>query len=315
MTELNVLYATNHAYINYLLVSIYSLLENNPNIFIRIHIIYDEFLKKDFKRIETIVKHFHADVFYYDFKKIKPKIEEYKIPKWKNTEIANARLFFTEYITNVEKILYLDSETIIVNSLNTLKNYQMPIHMVKDSMPKKHWKNLTGNLKNYYNSGVIWIDIEKWKEEKYDALLQELFLKEVPLTFPDQDAINIALQNKISPLPLEFNLFSLDYLLNPYFLQMYYEQNHIKRFTTPEVKVAKKHPIIIHTTPVFQYQTIDTFHPLYSLYTYYYQKIYNQNINIGLDKEKFLLVKAYLYAKLLTPAPIVDVVKKLKMRK
>lgn len=307
MKEFDILYTTNHSYINYLLVSLFSLLENNQEIHIRIHIVYDQFSQEDFFQIEKISNSYkNATIFYYDFAILKPMILDYHIPKWQNTDIANARLFFSTILPNAKQVLYLDSDTIIVDSLDNLVTYQNSIHMVKDAMPKRYWQKL--NVSNYYNSGVLWINVALWQEKKCDQKITSVLKEQIPFHYPDQDILNVALKNEIAPLPLEYNLFSRDWLLNTYFLERYQKQNDINRGTKVEIEYAKKHPIIFHATTLFQYGMTHPFHPFYSFYEQYYQQMMKQSYPI--EKHQYLLLKALYYTKLLVPKQVQQTVER-----
>ena len=120
MEEINVLYTTDHNYLNYMLSSMYSLLENNKNNKINIHIVYDKFEKEDFTLIENVIKKFNnSNLFLHSFENIKNEIEKYNIPNWRDTKIANARLFFSKEIKGLifwSKQKSTDSISLIVKS-------------------------------------------------------------------------------------------------------------------------------------------------------------------------------------------------------
>lgn len=103
--------------------------------------------------LEKIVKHFSkANIVYYDYNKIAKEIAGFNIPTWRGSSIANGRLFFSYFLPSFDHLLYLDSDTIVHSSLNSLKTYNNTICMVKDEMPKNHWQNLDSSLQQYCNS-------------------------------------------------------------------------------------------------------------------------------------------------------------------
>ena len=198
MEEINVLYTTDHNYLNYMLSSMYSLLENNKNNKINIHIVYDKFEKEDFTLIENVIKKFNnSNLFLHSFENIKNEIEKYNIPNWRDTKIANARLFFSKEIKDVDNLLYLDSDTFVVDDLSGLKKYKGAINMVQDNMSKNIIKELDTSITHYCNSGVLWVNMKKWLENDCDKKLVDTIKSNKRIKFPDQDIINVALKDDI----------------------------------------------------------------------------------------------------------------------
>lgn len=316
MNQLNVLYTTDHTYVKYMLVSLYSLLENNPNINITVHMICDKFELEDYKIIEQTISNFkNANVYFHDFNKISKLIEEYGIPDWRGTKIANARLFFSSCIKDADKLLYLDSDTVIIDSLSGLESYNETVHMVQDSMPIAHWQNLSIPLEKYCNSGVIWIDVNKWKEKDCDKKVIDMLKSNVPYTYPDQDLLNMALKDNIELLPPEYNLFSTDAYFNSMFLHQYYKQTGIKRYSMSEIKKAKSNPIILHATPFYYWRAWEenNIHPYNKIYDEYLYKLFGEiKKEQGMKSKNPVLFKLYLYSKLACPKEIKNTVKKLK---
>lgn len=314
MQKIDILYTTDHTYIRYMLISLYSLLENNPHLDITVHIIHNNFDQNDYKIIENITTQFgNVNIEFYDFAKIEGLIDEYNIPTWRGTKMANARLFFTHYIKDVDKLLYLDSDTVVMSSLSDLDYYTQTIHMVQDSMPKKHWKNLKIELEKYYNSGVLWIDVNKWKESDCDQKILSILDSNIPYIFPDQDLLNMALKDEIASLPPEYNLFSTDAYYNSTLLYKYYKQSGIERYTKDEMATAKKNPIILHSTPFYDWTALDanSIHPYSHIYDEYLYKIFGK-----VDKDSCskipnpFLFKLFLYSKLICPQEIKNTIKK-----
>ena len=279
MEKLDVLYTVDNNYAKYMLISLYSLLESNKDIDINIHIIHDGFSFDNFKRIDYIVSQFsNGSVFYYDYGKIASDIEALNIPSWRNSRIPNARAFFSYILPFCDNLLYLDSDTMVIDSLKGLDNYTGTIHMVSDSMPKDHWKNLDSSLEKYCNSGVLWINGKKWIENDCDKKIADILRSDIKLVYPDQDLINVALKDDIEILPPKYDFFPIDDYFSIPFLYMYYKLNNIERCSKEEMKEAKKNPIILHSTPFYGYRTWDknNIHPFNKYYDEYCHKVFEK---------------------------------------
>lgn len=313
MKEINVLYTTDSNYLKYMLVSLYSLLENNTNMKIVVHVICDKFEIEDYKRIEYLISLFsNANAYFYSFGEISQIVEEYNIPNWRGSKIANARLFFSNYIKDVDNLLYLDSDTIVVNSLSKLSDYNGTIHMAEDSMPKDYWQNLNKSLKKYCNSGVLWINVQKWQEKNCDDKIRYALQSNIAYTYPDQDLINVALRNEIQLLPLEYNLFSIDSYFNPIVLKRYYKIMNIEKYSFEQVVRAKRNPIILHSTPFYYFKSPEkVIHPYHKIYEEFAYKIFGEkNKESYLDYFNSLMFQLYLYSSLYCPKNIKNIVKK-----
>lgn len=314
MNHINVLYTVDKNYVNYMLVSIYSLLEKNKNINITFHIICDDLDLEDYKRIENIVSSFNnTNLYFYDFKPIKDVIIKYNIPKWNNSYVSNARLFFNMCFNEVDNLLYLDSDTIIVDSIENLSQYNGTIHMVKDSMPTNYWKQLDPNISCYYNSGVIWIDVNKWNHKNCHEKIIKGLENKISYTFPDQDLINLTLNECIENLPPNYNLFSTDSYFHLPFLYKYYEKCDISRYSVEEMKDAKKNPIILHSTAFYNWKawTKDSIHPFKDYYDEYFKKMNLSLIDSDVNElSNEYLYRIYLYAKLMCPENVKSKLKK-----
>ena len=318
MKEFNVLYTTDHNYLKYMITSMYSLLDSNSdNMFLKIHIINDKFEKEDYDLIEKVSSMFPNNcVIFHPFNKIKEKIEKYDIPDWRETKIANARVFFTEEINNVPNLLYLDSDTFVVDNLNEIKKYNGAINMVKDVMPKYIMDDLGVPVKFYCNSGVIYINMDNWMKNDCDKKIADtLQSKKVNFRYPDQDIINASLKDDIEVMSPEFNLLSTDAYYSMPFLKLYDKNtNIIDRYSNQEMRLAKKYPIILHGTPLSffrDYKLENRLHPYNGLYTRINERIYGDRKEEKLDLLEKVTMDLGLHAKVMFPKKIRTKVRKL----
>ena len=215
MTKFHVLYTADHNYFPHMLTSIYSLAENNKNNNIKVHIIEDGFTDEDFYNLDQLNDLYdNIDIKRYNIKKITELMKHFNIPKWRNTDIANARLFSNEIIDETDKILYLDSDTIVVDDLKGLfnKEIQRPLAAVKEILIPSHLKSLNmefygNNIESYYNSGVLLFNYDAWDQENcLDDLYSVSKRVHSNLIYPDQELINLTFQNQIETLDLSYNI-------------------------------------------------------------------------------------------------------------
>ena len=217
-----VVFAIDSHFIPYFTTSLTSLLSNNSALFSEIYVVTNfasnrklnkslDFFKEKFgKEITTI----NID---------DSEISKLKISKKDHvSNMTYARLLFSEILP--EKILYLDSDVIILGSLEELCNitfkdeYLMAVNEAewkKNSTPKSLIKNnLIGH--GYFNAGVMLINLKLWREKAVtDKLIQIAILNHNELRYWDQDVLNIAFRDSWSSLNRKYNAFELTTKVNP----------------------------------------------------------------------------------------------------
>ena len=128
------------------------------------------------------------------------------------TSATFLRLYISELLpSDVEKVLYLDIDVMINSSLDDLfaMNFSTPI-CAELNVPRSlgRGEHLQGHNASYFNSGVMLIDMKKWK----DLNLLNQFIKigsQETYPFVDQDILNIVFRNNWTRIGREFNYLHL----------------------------------------------------------------------------------------------------------
>ena len=245
---MDVLYTCDNRYLDIMLGSIISLISNSQIENLCIHIISANYRKEDYQKIDRVFQN-HPNVTYQIYPLECYNIEKYQIPNWRDTQIANARLFFTDImkdqLPSMDHLLYLDSDTNVVGDLSSLQDFEnMTIGACKDVIILKALEKY--HVPMYYNSGVLLINIDRWMEEECDKrLLEEIRNPHTELNYPDQDIINIALKDNIKPLPIQFNLTPYEYLFNSFERRLFFNPK-VRYRSYQEVEEALENPKIYH---------------------------------------------------------------------
>lgn len=246
MKNTGILYATNKEYLTITLASMLSLIENSTKEYLRIYLMTENLNEQDYTLIEKVIREYpNVNLSIYPIEEF--HLEKYGIPGWQNTQAANARLFFQEILGNKvdkEELLYLDSDTIVVDNLTELDKYQGKIYAALDTAMPSYLKQL--GVTRYFNSGVLKINTDWWKKEKCQERIIK-FMKDNPskkLTYPDQDVLNYVLGQEIEELPMSYNLPPSISMMAGMTLDSYCKR--IKR-NSEAATVAKNNPKIIHS--------------------------------------------------------------------
>ena len=178
------------------------------------------------------------------------------------------RLVIQDKLPDIDKVLYLDCDTIVNGSLSELWNTDMEgfaVAGVRDRVNDSI--RLYNRLRypmvvGYVNAGVLLINLKKWRECQVFDKAKEL-AKAMPeaLKNHDQDIINILFHDNKLMLPFRYNL--LEYYL-------YVEEwLYLDRKYYPEIIEACKNPTIIHfcmPQKPWHYECINPFKELYYKY-------------------------------------------------
>lgn len=247
MNNYHILYTADHQYFSHMLTSIYSLMENNNKRKITVHIIEDQFTEEDNRNLDILNDLYsNLTIKRYSIHKLDKLMDPYHLPKWRGSDVTNARLFAHEIIEDTDKLLYLDSDTIIVDSLDELfsKKTTSSVSAVKEIEIPNHIKE---KVSTYYNSGVILFDYDLWEQEDcFSELYTILRNADIELIYPDQDLLNLALSERITPLSPTYNIYPAIEKMkkHPLVARKFYHDHSF--YTYKEIKEALAHPHILH---------------------------------------------------------------------
>ena len=124
--------------------------------------------------------------------------------------------FLLPQLLNEDKIIYLDCDIIVTSSLMNLwdtdiNNFACAV--VEDQKSDDITiQNRLGLYKDYFNSGVLLINLEYWREKDIANKLIE-FIHQNPdiCLYPDQDALNYVLCDRVKFLDYKYNYQELFY--------------------------------------------------------------------------------------------------------
>ena len=132
------------------------------------------------------------------------------------TRTAFLRLFLTRWLPpDIFTVLYIDIDILITKNIDELFNRKFSTPICAElNVPKSlargdHLKNFDAP---YFNSGVLLIDINKWKNLNLESKILEIGSHQA-YPFLDQDILNIIFKNNWTRLGREFNylhIFKLD---------------------------------------------------------------------------------------------------------
>lgn len=245
---LDVVYATDRNYLPICSVSMISLLDKNTEFErINIHILTLDLEKKHTIHFKKIEKKFKNAKFY--FYRMDDIIKKYTI-KSKGFPIGSyLRIFMGSILSgNIEKVLYLDGDTLIFDNIRELWNIELEENVcggILDpvTIDAKTRIGLKGN-DNYFNAGVILINLYKWRKDDIEQKMINFLNERSGNVFHhDQGLFNAVIRDWEIIHP-RFDMMSPYSFFNRRNLIKIYQNLQIP--AEKEITEAKKNPVIYH---------------------------------------------------------------------
>ena len=122
-----------------------------------------------------------------------------------------------------DRVLYLDADIVCLNSIENLKKINIDNKIIavieesNDYVVKKRVKDLSLTSKKYFNSGVLYININNWINRDINNKLINYAKSVKDLIFPDQDILNVILEKDCLYIDQKYNYtFDVRYKSNRY---------------------------------------------------------------------------------------------------
>ena len=275
-----VIYHSSDTFADITGVSMLSLFENNKNIE-GIHVLYIEkgITQENKNKLQIIAKQYGRTLEFITMPDWSEKLNiDLKSCKKNWLGFGYNRLFLTEYVPdNVERVLYLDSDTVIENSLEELWNTDLEgwyLAGVDDCLSSKYRTLVNlGENGTYVNSGMLLVNLKKWREENVTQKFVEYIVSQNGyFVFNEQTILNSMFSGKIKILHQKYNVNSLVYLFS-YNELMYLRRPLNFSYAETEFYSARQNPIITHFTGNFLVTRRpwikDSDHPHVNVYLYY----------------------------------------------
>ena len=191
-------------------ITITSLAHNNIGHELVVHIIYDELLPEDLEKLlQTEALYRNLTLRFYQIKSTEGMT--FVVPPGHITQAMYYRYLFADMLPReITKIIYLDADIICKGDILPLWQTDLQgrvLGAVRDYGEDRSCERI--GLKNgrYFNSGVLLMDLEKWRQQK---LTQQLFqwleaVGDTKILWGDQDALNGVIDGEFAELPQIFN--------------------------------------------------------------------------------------------------------------
>lgn len=210
---INIVYCTDSNYLEHVGVSITSIVLNNKHHNIHFHIFLYDVSEEEKNKLKEI----SSSITLYSI----PIDELNKYSDIQNNKIKHInrsmyiRLSVPRLLPDyVEKFIYLDADILCFGDISPILNINIDsvvCAVTPDSLDANNMlqnkERLNLASQKYFNSGFLYINTQNWKkfdtENKADQIL--LSPQNFNLLYPDQDALNIVLQDQVTYIDVKWN--------------------------------------------------------------------------------------------------------------
>ncbi|HAU5566002.1 TPA: sugar glycosyltransferase [Serratia fonticola] len=208
-TPYHVAFAINQAYTRGMGISLFSLLKHHPEQSFHVHIFTTSISDQDKSRLKVLAKRYPVAISVHLFDETwmddLPTIGRY-------SKSIYFRLIIPAVVKNhCDRVLYIDADTLVTGDLTdllTLDFLGKTVGVCNDTKRARQIQCAALKLTsgNYFNSGLLMINIPQWNSHHITERVCDLLTREGPsFRFPDQDALNVLLENETYLLPKKYN--------------------------------------------------------------------------------------------------------------
>ncbi|MCI8957366.1 MAG: glycosyltransferase family 8 protein [Eubacterium sp.] len=252
----HIVYASDNRFAEILGVSLVSLYENSKDMDDIVVYILDSGIADDNRQklISVCKSYKRSDLVFIKAKNISEKLSM-DVAVDRGSLSQYARFFVSSDLPKgLSRVLYLDCDTIILKSIKELWNLTLhgkTIAALMDAFSKYYRVNI--DLKEndiMFNSGVMLIDLNKWKEQGIEKkLLKFIIAKNGRIQQGDQGALNHVLSCNTYCFEPRFNSVTIFYDFN--YQEMMIYRKPPRFYTKEQIQEAVENPSIIHFTTSF----------------------------------------------------------------
>lgn len=238
---INIAFCIDENYAKFMNVTLISILENNKDNYLQIHILTDYLSKKEKSKIRDIINNY-KNVSYKlyivdDTKLLNLKTNRWSIHTW-------YRILLPSLLPReINRVLYLDADTLVTSDLKHLFKIKLENIAIGGVLSGLTFNQETyircgyPKEKQYICAGVLLINLEYWRKNNLtEKIIDWAKVYNERLVLPDQDAINFICQDNKKILPLKYGI------LNEFFKN----ENFFKGALSNELKECITNPKIIH---------------------------------------------------------------------
>lgn len=252
---MDIVYTSSDSYMKYTGVSIQSLYENNIDTkIINVYVLSSDISENSINNLKQIAGKFDRKITVKDISKdLSNFASKLGLKPFRGSYAVYASLFIEQIFPDLDRVIYLDADTLINSSLEGLWNKDIgssPIAAVPEiglysGISSSEDNEILYGSDIYYNTGFILYNLCQWREQKINNIIESTIDSYgKPFRIVDQSIINLALKNKIFRLHLKYNYYTAVHAISYERMVKTFSNNPI--FKKKEFDSARESPCVIH---------------------------------------------------------------------
>lgn len=250
----HIVYASDEKFSEILGVSLVSLFENSKDINIVVYILDSGIRKENKDKIEAVGSKYGQKIIWLKARNIAEELSM-NVAVDRGSLSQYARLFVSSDLPkDLDRVLYLDCDLIIEKSIKEL--WELDLHgktigALMDAFSKHYRQNIDLEENDImFNSGVMLIDLKKWRKDKIEEKLKNFISKKNGrIQQGDQGALNSVLSHDIYCFEPRFNAVTIFFDFT--YKEMMIYRRPPKFYDESEIRMAVENPSIVHFTTSF----------------------------------------------------------------
>jgi len=202
-----IFFACDSGYLKYTMVSLKSVMENASKEYVyHIHILCTD-IEYEKQRAVTAMGNENFHIYFNDVSEYLKDLKENLPIRDYYSCTTYYRLFLAQMFPEYDKGIYIDSDTIVLGDISELYNYPIGVNYVgaavdqvvsqTDLFGEYAEKVLDINRRQYFNAGVLVINIKQFRDEDIVGQFTELVKTYTFVVAQDQDYLNILCEDKV----------------------------------------------------------------------------------------------------------------------
>ena len=265
---LHIAFCVNDNYVSYISVTIKSIVENNQQHDIYIHVLIDKISVTNQVRLTKAI---------YGYNKVNLNIHlvDNKVLAGLKTGVWTIYAWYRVLLPvilseSVKRVLYLDADTLVMTDLQDLFSMDMTDKSIAASIDIQSLDNRAFDRcgyeydKQYVCSGILLMNLDYWrKNDLSNKLIDWANLNHDRIMFPDQDAINYICRDSKIVLPLRYGILNVFFLNDAFYRGAYAAQ----------LKDCIEQPAIIHYAGCYPWIKVFSTHLMQNEWVRYNKKL------------------------------------------
>lgn len=244
--KLQIAYACNGAYVTQTMVSMASLFEHHRNEEMAVYLVEDGVGQKDLERFGCLAKKYAKQFCSIPLRQV---LAGFPVQGDGRHPVTVYAKLFLDQICMADRILYLDSDTVVTGPLLPLWEMELGDALaagVKMPYNIRVKSRLGLSAKDIYVcDGIVLIHLEKWRDEGVSQKCAALMSEGQGLPYMlSEGVLNQVCRGRILPLHPKYNLMAGMILWNASQISELYNVNGY--YSDGEIAEANRHPVIIH---------------------------------------------------------------------